>query len=106
MYNVTASLEGYEPATVTITVPADGSGAQHAFHLVSLGGAAAALTLSGAASGWGLPRRFGALGGLSSDAMVRPSCARVLCSAEREVHARGICLVALRLLQVSGGDSP
>ena len=71
MYNVTASLEGYEPATVTVTVPADGSGVQHAFRLAPLGGAAAALG-GGAASGWGLPRRFGTFGGLSADATVRP----------------------------------
>lgn len=95
MYNVTASLEGYEPATVTITVPPDGCGVQHAFHLVQLGGAAAALG-GGAASGWGLPRRFGAFGGLSTDARVRPPKLGVLCGAEGEAHAHDTHPIALR----------
>ncbi|KAK9830901.1 hypothetical protein WJX81_003069 [Elliptochloris bilobata] len=61
-YNVTASLDGHEAATATVSVPADGSGAQHAFSLVPLGAVTAAV-VGGAASGWDLPRRFGAFGG-------------------------------------------
>ena len=75
-YNVTASLEGYEAATATVTVPADGGGVQHAFSLVRVGSAATAAS-GGAARGWGLPRRFGTFGGASADAKVPSSALEV-----------------------------
>jgi hypothetical protein len=88
MYNVTASLEGYEPATATVSVPKDGSGAVHAFALVAVGAAAATAATVDDGAAWSLPRRFGAFGAAAeaaedADAEVRarprPPCSGPAC---------------------------
>lgn len=86
LYNVTASLEGYEPATATVSVPKDGGGAVHAFALVAVGAAAAAAAAVDDAAAWSLPRRFGAFGAAAeaaedADAEVRPRSRRPYCDS-------------------------